>query len=401
MSLPLYVMPPAPCRTRAHSACSLPALDLTHASPTCPPSCAGSQTGRPAACPRTNTACPPFLLNCAPVAPSILRRADQSTDLTSNLLTTSPTPAPQRRASLPVHHDPRPRHQSVPSHCLRSRTRPRARESAPRAECAAACWAGSHLRHATDTRTRAESRRGEPQRLARPPRRGPRAATSIRRAVRLGEKTKAVGPPQPAPCACQAIEAQRRARCAATAISCPPPLTSPFRPRSPICVSRPRTNPIYQRLDCVRTRSLHRCGRAQVRSAECEREASVAVRSRGSRLKRGSRCACSSTVVSTQLRSTQLRLPGGDSDPVHAEVESTRHVGFGARRRDASVRGFEAPDDARGYSPSTQHDRRVPGRARVESRKWRRRVRCVRGVNGDRDCPRRLERTKVGSGKFE
>ncbi|KAJ7116766.1 hypothetical protein C8R43DRAFT_1037896, partial [Mycena crocata] len=173
----------------------------------------------------------------------------------------------------------------------------------------------------TDTITRADSRRGEPQRLARPPRRGPRAATSIRRAVRLGEKTKAVGPPQPAPCACQAIEAQRGARCAATAISCPPPLTSPFRPRSPICVSRPRTNPIYQRLDCVRTRSLHRCGRAQVRSAECE--ASVAVRSRGSRLKRGSRCACSSTVVSTQLRSTQLRLPGGDSDPVHAEVKSS------------------------------------------------------------------------------
>ncbi|KAJ7086608.1 hypothetical protein C8R43DRAFT_1051332, partial [Mycena crocata] len=214
---------------RSHSTCLLPALDLTPAT---------RRTGRPAACPRTEIACPPFPLNRAPVALSILRR--------------------------------------------------------------------------------------EPQRLARPPRRGPRAATSIRRAVRLGEKTKAVGPPQPAPCA-------------------------------PICVSRPRTNPIYQRLDCVRTRSLHRCGRAQVRSAECE--ASVAVRSRGSRLKRG--------MVSTQLRSTQLRLPGGDSDPVHAEVSRVESPRWRPR--------FEA-DAPR--SPSTQHDRRVPGRARVESRKWRRRPSC-------------------------
>ncbi|KAJ7116758.1 hypothetical protein C8R43DRAFT_1037824, partial [Mycena crocata] len=236
-------------------------------------------TARPPACPRTNTACPPLPLNRAPVALSILRRA----------------------------------HQSVPSHCRRSRTRPRARESAPRAECAAACCVGSHPRHAADTRARVESRRGETAAgtttQTRPAARNFHSAPKlwVGRPGRFGRLL-------PAPCACQAIEAQRGAR----------------------------------------TRS--RCGRAQARSVECERGASV--RSRGSRIERG---------MSTQLRSLQLCLPGGDFDPVHAEVEWRRHAGL---------------HDARRYSPSTQRDppcNRM--RPRPESRKWRRRVRCVRCVN--------------------
>ncbi|KAJ7167328.1 hypothetical protein C8R43DRAFT_1121761 [Mycena crocata] len=42
-------------------------------------------------------------------------------------------------------------------------------------------------------------------------------------------------------------------------------------------------------------------------------------------------------TVSTQLTSSRLGLSGEDLDPVHPEVESTRHVWLGPRREDASA----------------------------------------------------------------